>query len=127
MIFIFACILLLAAFFMLIYFIKSWSQPRVQALVNEIVEEENNWWSRTSSKIVKVSFEYSGEKFEEKKTYLIAQKVNAGESVTISINPKKPSDFKPFYPKFEILALIILFAVGLGLLWFCLLAMEWLS
>ena len=92
-----------------------------------LLKKKKIWWSKTSSKIVKVNFEYGGEKFIEKKTYLIAQKADKGDEVVISINPKKASDFKPFYPKFEVLALGLVFGIGIGLLWFSILAVEWLS
>lgn len=127
MIFIFACILLLAGLILLIKVIIGWRQPRVEGRVLEIIEEENNWWSKSTSKIVTVSFEYKGEKFENKKTYLIAQEATINELVNLSLNPKNPNDFKPFYPKFELLALFIVFGIGLSLLWLCIVAIEWLE
>lgn len=117
----------MAGLILLIKVIIGWRQPRVEGRVLEIIEEENNWWSKSTSKIVTVSFEYKGEKFENKKTYLIAQEATINELVNLSLNPKNPNDFKPFYPKFELLALFIVFGIGLSLLWLCIVAIEWLE
>ncbi len=127
MIFIFACILLLVGLILLVKVVIGWRQPRVKGRIIEIIEEEKNWWSKTPSKIVTVSFEYRGEKFENKKTYLIAQDATINETVDLSLNPNNPKDFKPFYPKLELLALFIVFGIGLGLLWLCILAIDWLE
>lgn len=127
MLFIFACILLITAVILLGKFIYSMRQPRVKAIIVEVIEEENNWWSKTSSKIVTVSYDYNAERHEKKKTYLIAQKAEPGQIIILSINPKKSSDFKPFYPKLELLAVILLFAIGFGLLWFCIWMIDWLE
>jgi len=102
-------------------------RPRVEAVIDEIVGEEKHWWSRTTSKIVTVTFTYESELFEKKRSYLISSKAKAGEKVMISINPKKTTDFDPYNMKLPMLGAILLAVAGAGLLYFCLFMIEWLD
>ena len=101
--------------------------PRVEAVIDEIAEEDKHWWSKTTSKIVTLTFTHKSELFQKKRSYLIARNVKEGDRVTISINPKKRTDFNPYKPKMEYVFASVLMCLGLGLLYFCIFMIEWLA
>ncbi len=102
-------------------------RPRVEAVIDEVVDEEKHWWAKTTSKIVTLTFTYESQLFEKKRSYLMSSKAKAGDKVVLSINPKKTTDYDPHNLKLPIIGAIILGVAGFGLLYFCLFMIEWLD
>lgn len=102
-------------------------RPRVEAVIDEIVKEEKHWSSRTTSKIVTLTFTYQSQLFEKKRSYLVTQKAKVGDRIPVSINPKKITDFNPYNPKLEIIWASILAVLGVSVLYFCIFMIEWLD
>ena len=127
MLFFLACLLIIVALGMLGKYLWLFKQPKVHAIIDEIVQVDKNWWSKSPNKIVLLSFSYLSINYEKKKTYLMVHDAAVGDKVKITLNPKKPEDFKPYYPKLELIGIVLLGSVGLGLLWFCLFMTDWLS
>lgn len=127
MLFILACLLILVAFVMLGKYLWILRQPKVEAIIDEIVQIDKNWWSKSPNKIVLLSFVYLDNIYEKKKTYLMLHDAEIGDKVKITLSPKKPEDFKPFYPSLELIGIVLLGSLGFGLLWFCIFMTDWLS
>jgi hypothetical protein len=127
MLFLLACLLILVAFGMLGKYLWYLRQPKVKATIDEVVQIDKNWWAKRPNKIVLLSFSYLGINYERKKTYLLLQDAEIGDSIIITLNPKKPEDFKPFYPKLELIGIFLIGLLGIGLLWFCIFMTDWLT
>ncbi len=72
-------------------------------MIDAVLEEEKQWSSITTRKIVTLTFTYKSELFEKKRSYLIRSKAKAGDRIEISMNPKKTIDFNPHNLKLEII------------------------
>ena len=109
--------LILAGIFMLVRLILFSRRPRVEAVIEEIIEEEKNWYSKKTSKIVSLTFTYESELFVKKRSYLIASTAKVGDKIPVSINPRKPQDFTPYKHKIELIWAIFTLTLGFGILY----------
>lgn len=119
MIFYLGCALILGGVFMLVRYIYHGTWPKVEGVIEEVIKEEKNWWSRKSGKIVTVTYYYNSERFEKKRTYLIADDAEQGQTVMLSLHPKNPKDFQPVSHKLELFWALFLVVAGAGVIWGC--------
>lgn len=124
MVFYIGCALILAGVFMIgrYYYHASWN--KVDGTIEEIIQEDKNWWSKKPSKIVTVTYYFNSERFEKKRTYIIAQDVQMGQQVKLLLNPKNPKDFHPKNHKLELVWGYFIIGLGILIIWGCIFLLD---
>jgi hypothetical protein len=112
---IFLCIL---AVIFLVKFIQTSKKPRVHDVrIVEITSEPYEYASNISQRNVPhAKVEYYHQSVKHEKKILLKSKAKVGETISLSVLGKDGKDVEQFYPAKEVIAMIIMTAIGLSMI-----------
>lgn len=129
MLFIVGVFLCILGVFLLIRFIQSSKRPRIHdARIIEVTSEPYEYASNISQrKVPHAKIEYFHQSIKHEKKILLKSKSKPGENIALSVKGNDGTDVEQFYPAKEVIAMIIITAIGLSMILASLILTDYLS
>lgn len=123
---IFLCAL---AVFLLIKFMQSSKRPRIHdARVLEVTNEPYEYASNISQrKVPHAKVEYFHQSIKHEKKILLKSKAKAGENIALTVVGNDGNDVEQYYPAKEVIAMVIITAIGLSMILASLILSDYIS
>ncbi len=123
---IFLCALVV---FLLIKFMQSSKRPRIHdARVLEVTNEPYEYASNISKrKVPHAKVEYFHQSIKHEKKILLKSKAKAGENIALTVVGNDGKDVEQYYPAKEVIAMVIITAIGLSMILASLILSDYIS
>lgn len=117
------------AVYLLIKFFQISKRPRIHdARIIEVTSEPYEYSSNISKRNVPhAKVEYFHQSIKHEKKILLKSKAKAGENISLTVTGNDGKDVEQYYPAKEVIAMVIITAIGLSMIFASLILSDYLS
>lgn len=126
MIFYIGVAIIIAGIVSLIMFLIKVRRPKAEAYIEDITRE---YYEKDKNQIKKhphghIKYVYRSIEYKAL-VLLLKRKMNIGDQITVSFKEESPEKPTMYAPKQELITVIVLWAIGIGVIAFCIFSMDY--